>query len=67
MTLDDKTLRDIARAAKHVRDWTEKRNQLIRDGLAAGGGVREVARAAELAPASVLNIQTPKKRGGASP
>lgn len=31
--------------------------------LADGAGVREVARATGLAPATVLNIQQPKKRG----
>lgn len=62
MTLDDNTARELSRAAKNVTTWTEKRNALIREALAAGGGVREVARATGLAPASVLNIQSPKKR-----
>lgn len=64
MTLDDDTARELSRAAKNVTTWTDKRNSLIREALAAGAGVREVARATGLAPASVLNIQTPKKRGG---
>lgn len=63
MTLDDKTARELSRAAKNVTTWTEKRNALIRDALTAGAGVREVARATDLAPATVLNIQQPKKRG----
>jgi hypothetical protein len=63
MPLDDSTSRELARAAKHVTTWTERRNALIRDALAAGAGVREVARATGLAPATVLNIQQPKKRG----
>lgn len=64
MSLDDDTARELSRAAKNVTTWTEKRNELIRKALAEGGGVREVARATGLAPATVLNIQTPKKRGG---
>lgn len=64
MPLDESTARELSRAAKNVTTWTEKRNTLIREALAAGGGVREVARIVDLAPATVLNIQTPKKRGG---
>jgi transposase-like protein len=66
MPLDDDTARELSRAAKNVQTWTEKRNDLIREALAAGAGVREVARATGLAPASVLNIQSPRKRGGTS-
>lgn len=56
--------RELSRAAKQVTSWTERRNTLIREALAEGHGVREVARATGLAPATVLNIQSPKKRGG---
>lgn len=63
MSLDDDTARELSRAAKNVATWTDKRNSLIREALASGAGVREVARATGLAPATVLNIQTPKKRG----
>ena len=63
MPLDDSTARDITRAAKKAADWTQKRNDLIRAAVAAGGGVREVARAAGLNHTSVLNILSPKKRG----
>ena len=62
MPLDEITARELSRAAKNVTTWTEKRNALIRDALAAGHGVREVARATGLAPATVLNIQKPKER-----
>lgn len=62
--LDDDTTRELSRAAKQVTSWTERRNTLIREALAAGHGVREIARATGLAPASVLNIQKPRKRGG---
>jgi DNA-binding NarL/FixJ family response regulator len=63
MPLDENTARELSRAAKQVTSWTERRNTLIRDALAAGHGVREVARATGLAPATVLNIVKPKKRG----
>jgi hypothetical protein len=62
--LDDDTARELSRAAKQVASWTERRNTLIRDAVAAGGGVREVARAVGLNHATVLNILSPKKRGG---
>jgi hypothetical protein len=61
--LDDDTTRELSRAAKQVKAFTERRNQLIRDAIAAGHGVREVARAVELNHATVLNIVKPKKRG----
>lgn len=64
MPLDDDTARELSRAAKNVTTWTDKRNGLIRDALAAGHGVREVARVVGLNHATVLNIQKPKKRGG---
>lgn len=64
MPLDDDTARDLSRAAKQATTWTERRNTLIREALAAGHGVREVARAVGLNHTTVLNIQTPKKRGG---
>jgi DNA-binding NarL/FixJ family response regulator len=64
MPLDADMTRELSRAAKQVASWTERRNTLIREALAAGHGVREVARATGLAPATVLNIQSPKKRGG---
>jgi DNA-binding NarL/FixJ family response regulator len=63
MPLDDDTARELSRAAKQVKAFTERRNALIRDALAAGHGVREVARAVELNHATVLNIVKPKKRG----
>jgi hypothetical protein len=64
MPLDADMTRELSRAAKQVASWTERRNTLIREALAAGHGVREVARATGLAPATVLNIQKPKQRGG---
>lgn len=61
--LDDETAREIARAANKAATWTEKRNALIRAAVDSGGGVREVARAAGLNHATVLNIVRPRKRG----
>lgn len=63
MSLDDDTARELSRAAKKAAAWTEKRNDLIREAVANGGGVREVARAVGLNHATVLNIITPRKRG----
>lgn len=64
--MDADVTRELSRAAKQVTSWTERRNTLIRQALTGGAGVREVARATGLAPATVLNIQTPKKRGSTS-
>ena len=66
MPLDDDTARELSRAAKQAASWTERRNALIREAVAAGGGVREVARAVGLNHATVLNILKPRKRGGTS-
>lgn len=60
--LDDATARELARAGKHAQTWTERRNDLIREAVANGGGVREVARAVGLNHATVLNIIKPKQR-----
>lgn len=62
--LSDDEARELSRAAKQVTSFTERRNALIREALAAGHGVREVARAVGLNHTTVLNIQSPKKRGG---
>jgi DNA invertase Pin-like site-specific DNA recombinase len=62
MPLDDATTRELARAAKQAATWTEKRNALIREAVAAGGGVREVARAVGLNHATVINIIKPRQR-----
>lgn len=64
MTLDDDIARELSRAAKQVTSWTERRNNLIREAVAAGGGVREIARIVGMNHTSVLNILSPKKRGG---
>lgn len=61
--LSDDEARELSRAAKQVVAFTERRNQLIREALAAGHGVREVARAVGLNHTTVLNIQKPKQRG----
>lgn len=65
MPLDDQTARELSRAAANVRTWTTKRNDLIRAAHKAGGGVREIARATGLNPATVHNILKPRSRRGA--
>lgn len=62
MPLDDDTARELSRAAKQAVSWTERRNTLIREAVAAGAGVREVARAVDLTHPAVLNIVKPRKR-----
>ena len=64
MSLDENTARELSRAAKQASTWTERRNTLIREACAAGAGVREVARVVGLNHTTVLNILSPKKRGG---
>ena len=64
MPLDKQTATELSRAASIVRTWTEKRNELIRSARAAGGGLREIARATGLNEATVHNIITPRSRGG---
>lgn len=64
MPLDDQTSRELSRAAANVRTWTAKRNDLIREARAAGGGLREIARATGLNEGTVHNIITPRSRGG---
>lgn len=64
MPLDENTARELSRAAKQAATWTERRNALIRQAVADGGGVREVARAVGLNHATVLNIIKPRRRGG---
>lgn len=58
--LTEDQARELSRASKQVTSWTERRNRLIRDALAAGAGVREVARACGLNHATVININKPR-------
>ena len=60
--LEDEVVRALSRAAKQVASSTERRNELIRKAHAGGGGVREIARATQLSPASVHNILHGRKR-----
>lgn len=64
LMLSDEQSRDLSRAAANVRTWTDKRNAAIREAHAAGGGVREIARATGLNVATVHNIIKPRKRVG---
>lgn len=65
--LDDDTIRDLSRSAANVKTWTAKRNDAIKAAHAAGGGVREIARATGLNVATVHNILFPKRRGATPP
>lgn len=62
MPLDTQTASALSKAASNVRTWTTKRNELIREVHAAGGGVREIARATGLNVGTVHNIISPRKR-----
>lgn len=62
VALSDEQARELSRAAKHVTSWTERRNALIREAVAAGAGVREVARACGLNHATVINIIKPRSQ-----
>jgi AcrR family transcriptional regulator len=66
MPLDDQTTRELSRASKQVTSWTERRNALIKAAHAAGGGVREIARATGLNVGTVHNILFGRRRGGTS-
>lgn len=52
----------LARLGREVQAKTEYRNERIRAAHESGAGIREIARAVGLAPATVLNIITPRKR-----
>lgn len=60
--VDPAVARALARLGRRVEQSTEQRNNLIRQAVAEGAGIREVARAVGLAPATVLNILKPRKR-----
>lgn len=60
--LSDDDTRELSRVSKQVRSFTERRNRMIREKVAAGAGVREVARACGLDHTTVLNIIKPKDR-----
>lgn len=64
MPLDADDARQLSRAAKNATTWTERRNALIKLTHAKGGGIREIARATDLSPASVHNILFGRKRSG---
>lgn len=52
----------LRRLGKRVEEATQRRNDLVRELHASGAGIREIGRAVGLAPATVLNIITPRKR-----
>lgn len=63
MPLDPVAARDIARAAAQAKTWTEKRDRLMREAVAGGAGVREVARAADMSHATFLYALRKEPRG----
>jgi predicted transcriptional regulator len=52
----------LTKLGRTIATATLERNYLIRELHAKGAGIREIARAVGLAPASVLNIIEPRKR-----
>jgi hypothetical protein len=60
--LSEDDAKRLARIGRAVVAKTRERNALIRALHAEGAGLREIARAVGLAPATVLNIITPRKR-----
>ena len=60
--VESERTKQLTQAGKKVREWTERRNQLIREAHEAGDGVREIARAVGLSHPSVLNILERRKR-----
>jgi hypothetical protein len=53
---------ELGQAAEKVRTWTAKRNALIRAAFAAGGGIREIAKATGLNVGTVHTMLHGRKR-----
>jgi DNA invertase Pin-like site-specific DNA recombinase len=56
VALPERTFRDLRNAGSKTREWTERRDDLIRQAYSGGGGVREIARAVGLTHPAVLRI-----------
>lgn len=56
VALPERTFRDLRNAGSKTREWTARRDELIRQAHNDGGGVREIARAVGLTHPSVLRI-----------
>jgi hypothetical protein len=54
--MDEDTRRELSRAANMAETWLRKRDELIRQAVAGGAGLREVARAVNLTHPSVIKI-----------
>ncbi len=54
--LSDDAARDLRTAGRKVKEWTARRDGLIRSAHAAGGGVREIALAVGHTHPAVLRI-----------
>lgn len=62
MPLTDDEARELSRAAKQATSWTERRNTLIREAFKRGAGIREIAKAVGLSPATVHTMLHGRKR-----
>jgi hypothetical protein len=55
-SIDPETAKKLRTASRNARAWPEERDVLIRNAIAAGAGVREVARITNMAHTSILSI-----------
>ena len=56
VAIDDRFVRDLRTAGKKSRDWTARRDELIRLAHLEGAGVREIARAVGMSHPGVKRI-----------
>lgn len=56
MPLDPATAAELRKAGAKVREWTERRDELIAEAVANGGSLRAVAEAAGLSHTAVSFI-----------
>lgn len=54
--IEDEKRKELRQAGKQVRVWTEKRDELIREAIAAGGSLREVGEAVGMSHTAVKFI-----------
>lgn len=54
--IEDDTRKELRTAGKQVKVWTEKRDELIRAAVTAGGSLREVGEAVGLSHTAVKFI-----------
>lgn len=56
VAIDPELARQLKQAARKVAEWTELRNELIRQACNEGGSLREVGHVADLTHAGVKRI-----------